>query len=179
MNSKIGRFALRIGVVAAITTSSLIGVVSGANADNGGAVPFSCPPDIYYVINSNAERFLGLGLTYKDGPGGNISVSNSVAGTISATMTVGAEAEIGAVLAKAKASISASLTASVQITTGHTFSHNITSNKYGNAQYGSWGKTIKWTKEQDTPQCGVRVLSSGTMIAPTIKVGYKYWETSS
>jgi hypothetical protein len=94
-------------------------------------------------------------------------------------MTVGAEAELGAVLAKAKASVSATISATVHVELSHTYSHDITNGKYGHAQYGAWGKTIKWHKEQDTPLCTTKVVSSGTAIAPTLDIGWHYWETKS
>ncbi|MEW1723696.1 hypothetical protein [Streptomyces sp. NPDC093109] len=121
------------------------------------------------------------GTKYKDGPGGTMSVSVTKSGTISAEMTVGAEAEMSGVIASAKVSVSGKIGASVGITTGHTYSHDIGKKKYGHLQYGSWGYKVSWTKYRTKGNgCGAgTVIASGKASLPTKEVGWKYWETSS
>jgi hypothetical protein len=171
----------RSGVALATTALTLAATGLGASADTGAnpAPQAACEPAVFYIIDHQTDYFFGIGPTYKDGPGGEMSFTNTFSGTASASMTVGAEAEIGAVISKAKASVSATLTASVEIGTGHTFTHEIADNKYGNAQYGAWGKTLEWHREQDLANCTTKVLSSGTAIVPSLKIGWKFWETKS
>lgn len=121
------------------------------------------------------------GTSYKDGPGGSMTVSVTKAGTLSMEVSAGAESEASAVLAKAKVSVSVKVVGSVTITTGHTYSHEISSHKYGHLQYGSWGYKITWKKlRRKGNGCGSPTLvKSGTATLPTKETGWKYWETAS
>ncbi|MEU3957390.1 hypothetical protein AB0F45_34690 [Streptomyces achromogenes] len=121
------------------------------------------------------------GTSYKDGPGGSMTVSVTKAGTVGMEISAGAEAEADAVLAKVKASVSVKVVGSVTITTGHTYSHTISSRKYGHLQYGSWGYKVSWKKwRRRGSGCGSPTLvTSGTATLPTKETGWKYWETSS
>ncbi|MGP3984216.1 hypothetical protein [Streptomyces sp. KR80] len=120
------------------------------------------------------------GTKYKDGPGGTMSVSVTKSGTITAEMTVGAESELKAVVAKAKVSVSAKVGGSVSVTTGHTYTHEISKNKYGHLQYGSWGYKVSWTKYRSTGNgCGGIKIASGKATLPSSETGWKYWETAS
>ncbi|MEV6739379.1 hypothetical protein AB0N14_21585 [Streptomyces sp. NPDC051104] len=120
------------------------------------------------------------GTKYKDGPGGTMTVSVTKSGTISSEMTVGAESEMSAVIAKAKVSVSAKIAGSVSVTTGHTYSRNISNNKYGHLQYGSWGYKVSWVKYRSSGNgCDGVKLASGQATLPTSETGWKYWETSS
>ncbi|MGY1583891.1 hypothetical protein [Streptomyces sp. MN13] len=83
-----------------------------------------------------------------------MTVEVTKSGTISGEMTVGAEAELGAVIAKAKVSVRAKIAASVEITNGHRYSHDVRREKYGHLQYGSWGYKVSWEKYRSvTPPC--------------------------
>lgn len=121
------------------------------------------------------------GTSYKDGPGGSMTVSVTKGGTLGMEISAGAEAEASVVLAKAKTSVSVKVVGSVTITTGHTYSHNISSHKYGHLQYGSWGYKISWKKwRRKGDGCGSPTLvKSGTATLPTKETGWKYWETAS
>ncbi|MGW3723851.1 hypothetical protein [Streptomyces sp. NPDC000851] len=120
------------------------------------------------------------GTKYKDGPGGKMTVSVTKSGTITGEVTVGAEGELDAVVAKAKASISAKISVSVGVTTGHTYSHDISRNKYGHLQYGSWGYKVTWEKYRASGNgCDGVKIGSGKATLPTKETGWKYWETSS
>ncbi|WP_240496285.1 hypothetical protein [Streptomyces torulosus] len=121
------------------------------------------------------------GTKYKDGPGGTIKVEVKKSGTISAEVTGTIEAEASLVIAAAKSSISYKIAGSVTVSTGHTYTRNITRNKYGHMQYGSWGYKVKWEKyRRKGDGCGrATLIDSGTATLPTKETGWKYWETSS
>lgn len=122
----------------------------------------------------------GAGLPIlKDGPGGSMTGSVQNSTSVAATMTVGASAELGGVIAKAKVEVSASLTSSVGITIGHSYTHTITAGKYGNMQYGSWGQQVNWKKYKNNANCTTTTVASGTARIPSTSVGWKYWETTS
>ena len=176
---------VRLWTVTAISAVLVFtpGVAARAADPADGAVTpqAACDQTVAYAITSSTDYHMrGIGLSIlKDGPGGQINGSVSVSTTVGASMTVGAEADLGAVIAKAKVSVSATLSASVGITIGHSYTHDITKNKYGNMQYGSWGKQVNWKKQQTLANCSTKVLASGTARIPTSSIGWKYWETSS
>lgn len=118
-------------------------------------------------------------MTYRDGPGGTISVSTTQSATISASVSGTGSYEVGGIIAKAKVEISASLTQTVSISGTHTFTHAITAGKYGNAQYGSYGKKVTWRRYQDNSNCTTTLIASGTAFIPTNTVGFRYWESAS
>ncbi|MFI9424788.1 hypothetical protein ACIG54_14645 [Streptomyces achromogenes] len=95
--------------------------------------------------------------SYKDGPGGSMTVSVTKAGTVGMEISAGAEAE------------------------ADTYSHIMSSRKYGHLQYGSWGHKVSWKKwRRRGSGCGSPTLvTSGTATLPTKETGWKYWETSS
>jgi hypothetical protein len=121
------------------------------------------------------------GTKYKDGPGGTMTVSVTRGGTITAEVTGTVSAEANLIVAAAKSSVSYKIGASVTITTGHTYSHNISRNKYGHLQYGSWGYKVSWEKyrRRGNGCSGGTLVDSGTATLPTKETGWKYSETSS
>lgn len=120
---------------------------------------------------------------WKDGRGGQLEVSRSYSSSVSASVTVGAEAEIDAVFEKAKVSISASIEKTNSTSSTHTYSHHISAGKFGHAQYVSWGKRVRWdrwhTYTKTGGGCGVMIDKSGVIRFPTSSEGWYYWETSS
>ena len=68
-------------------------------------------------------------------------------------------------------------------TTTHTYSHKISSNRFGNARYVAYGKTVTWKKWQiyttSGGGCGVRTLKTGKIKFPMQTEGWRYWETTS
>lgn len=109
-------------------------------------------------------------------------MSRSYSGTSTYQVTAGAESEVGAIFAKAKVSISASLTKSNSTSTTHTYSHKIAANKYGHAQYVSWGKTVYWKKWHivtTASGCSTHIDATGTIKFPSTSEGWRYWETTS
>jgi hypothetical protein len=166
--------------IAAVLAGVVLAGAGSTAAHADTAVPLACPPDVSVSITSKTSYLIpASSSTFKDGPGGTISVSVTKASTISATLSSSAEVSTNEIIAAGKVSVSASVTGSVTVTVGHTYSHNITSNKYGNAQYGSWGYKVNWQKTRDNGNCkGVTVLATGTAKLPTSSLGWKYWETS-
>lgn len=140
----------------------------------------ACPYEILYSLSSSAIRMPFSNIpTFKNGPGGHLSVTRSYSGSVSAQVTVGAESEVGVVLARAKVSISASLTASNSTGTTNTYSRTITAGKYGHAQYVSWGRKVNYTKSRVNGNCTTTTLGYGTINFPANEEGWYYWETSS
>jgi hypothetical protein len=136
-----------------------------------------CQANIWSRIDSSQYVFIWDGHTYfRDGPGGTMTVSVSVNSSISATITAGAKISVNELVADAEVTVSASITTSVGITVGHTYSRNITSGKYGNAQYGTWGYRLTWSQWERHNDCSLTELASGGGTAPTPAVGWQYWE---
>lgn len=141
-------------------------------------------PQTWYEFSSKRDYHVPSwwnGTKYKDGPGGTMSVSVTKSGTIGAEVSGSGEYSAGAIIAKAKVTVSAKIMGSVTITTGHTYTHEISRNKYGHLQYGSWGRKVNWKRYQSVGNgCGTpREIGSGTAIFPTKETGWKYWETST
>lgn len=140
-----------------------------------------CDPGYYYSFPSTTSSYhIGASGTYfKDGPGGTMTGSVTTATTVSVTGTVSAGATLSGIVASAKVEVSASITSSTAITVGHTYSHTITSGKYGNMRYGSWGYKLNWEYRYMYSNCTSVAKSYGTAYAPTGAVGWRYWETTS
>ncbi len=117
--------------------------------------------------------------SFKNGPGGTLTVSRHYSGSATFSVTAGAESEVGAVLAKAKVSISASLSKTNSTGATNTYSHKITKKKYGHAQYVSWGKKVSYRKYRINRNCSTTTLATGTINFPSNEEGWYYWETSS
>ncbi|MFJ9350269.1 hypothetical protein [Streptomyces sp. NPDC101237] len=140
-------------------------------------------PETWYTLSYQNYHVPSLwnGTSYKDGPGGNMSVSVTKSGTISGEVSGSGEWSAGAILAKAKTTISVKVAASVSVTTGHNYSHDISRNKYGHLQYGSWGYKMTWKRWRSSSgsSCNTVEIGHGTAVYPTSETGWKYWETSS
>ncbi|MFF6905702.1 hypothetical protein ACFY9Q_07165 [Streptomyces sp. NPDC012389] len=118
------------------------------------------------------------GTSFKDGPGGKMTVEVLKSGKIGVEVAAGAEAEAGAILAKAKATFGVKVVAEVSVSTGHKYEHSIPNGYYGHLQYGSWGHQVHWVKYETTPdRCGKRKLKSGTAKLPTKETGWRWWKT--
>jgi hypothetical protein len=173
------------GIIRSVSAIGLataaVGAVAAAPAQAGAMRPRACSVSYDWGIDSQTSHFMGAaGASFKDGPGGSMTVSVNTASTLSGTVTGTTESQIGFILAKAKLTVSASVTKSVTITKGHQYSHNVSSNKYGHLQYGSWGYSIKWTEYiNNGPACLSHVYKRGTATLPVKEVGWRYWETSS
>ncbi|MGW1759704.1 hypothetical protein [Streptomyces mirabilis] len=120
------------------------------------------------------------GTSFKDGPGGTMTVSVLKSGTISLEVSGTGEWSAGAILAKAKTTISVKVAGSVSVSTGHTYSQDVPRNKYGHMQYGSWGYKASWKRCRTSGNgCFDVEIGHGTTTLPTNEVGWKWWVTSS
>lgn len=174
-----GKITRAVGAVGLATAA--VGVVAAAPAQAGAVQPRACSVSYDWVINSRTSHFMpAAGTSYKDGPGGSMTVSVLTASTISGTISGTAESDIGFLVAKAKISVSTSVTKSVTVTKGHSYTHAVATNKYGHMQYGTWGYSLKWTEYiNNGPACLSHVYKQGTAVLPRTEVGWRYWETAS
>jgi hypothetical protein len=147
--------------------------------------PFICSgPETWIEIKKKKKYHVPSwwnGTSFKDGPGGTMTVSVIKSGTISAEVTGTIEAEANLVIAAAKSSVSYKISGSVTVTTGHTYTRNIPERKYGHLQYGSWGYKVSWEKYRRKGNgCnGATLIDSGTATLPTKETGWRFWKTSS
>lgn len=139
-----------------------------------------CPYEIYYSVSGKTVRMPFRGVpTFKDGPGGTITVSRTYSGSVTFRVEVGAESEVGVILARAKASIKASLEKTNTTGTTHTYSHNIRAGRYGHVQYVSWGKRVTWAKYRVNGNCTSTLITAGVIRFPSTEEGWYYWETTT
>jgi hypothetical protein len=161
-------------------TRATILLLTGVGVLVGGAgSAAACPSVPFYGLTSKPSHIKFADIpTFKNGPGGVLSVTKDYSSSASYQVTAGAESEVGAVLAKAKVSISASLTKTNSSTVTNNFTHKIPRGKFGNVQYVSWGRTISWTKYiYNTSTCRKSVIGQGTIKFPANKEGWRYWST--
>jgi len=134
----------------------------------------------YSITSSSAIRIPFSNIpTFKNGPGGTLSVTKDYSGSASYQVTLGAESEVGVVLARAKVSVSASLTLTNSSSVSNNYSHTITNGKYGHAQYVSWGQKVNWKKYYISATCTTTTKATGTIKFPSTSEGWYYWETTS
>jgi hypothetical protein len=150
---------------------------------NIGTMACDNPVKTWYTITSKKAYHLPSwwnGTSFKDGPGGKMTVKVEKSGKIAAELGTSAEVETDAIVAKAKATVSAKITGEVGVTTGHTYTHTIPSNRYGHLQYGSWGYKISWAKYKTSAnRCGKVKIKSGSGKTPTRETGWRWWHTAT
>ena len=122
---------------------------------------------------------LGKGPVYKDGPGGTMTLARITAETVSTSVSGTGGVTASFAVVEAKAEISATSVTSMAWTSSHQYSRNINSNKYGNAQYGSWGHTATWERYYELPDCTKTQRRTGGVRIANTSQGFRYWETSS
>lgn len=157
-------------------------VSSDAGATQSDDAPdANCRQATYYsTTNGEAVRLrLGSVPVFRDGPGGSITVSKSYSGSVSLSVTAGAEADAGAVLAQAKVSVSSSLTGELSTSATNSYTHNITSGKFGDGEYVSYGDIINWKHLRTNTNCTTTTIATATIRFPSKSQGWYYWETSS
>jgi hypothetical protein len=168
----------RVGIASLISALVVPGLTAIASATPAHAA--CADQGTYYSIKSHTAYnvpYIGVP-TFKDGPGGSITVSRIYSGTAKASVTAGAEAEAGVVLAKAKASISITLGMEFTVSTQHSYTRKITKGKYGHVQYVSYGQKLTYTKTVIDAKCATKSYSRWA-IFPSTEEGWRYWETSS
>lgn len=164
--------AVRMATVLALSASVLIIVPPAAVA--------ACPEETRIRITRARGIHMWDRKTYfKDGPGGVMTGKVEDSSTISATLSVGAEISVDALVTSVKAQVTASATKSRTTTIGHEYSRNIDRGKYGNMKYGSWGRKVAWQKVRYNRDCTTTVLDTGTGRVPTRAVGWRFWHTNS
>lgn len=116
-----------------------------------------------YGLTATDTRIPFRGIpTFKNGPGPmTMTVTKSYSGTATYQVSAGAESEVGAILAKAKVSISASLSKSNTTTATNSATLPLSAGQYGNMQYVSWGKDVRWAKIRTNASCSTTTLASG------------------
>ena len=153
---------------------------SGTDRPASDSPTLCCVRTTAYSVTATSTRIRFHGVpTFKDGPGGEMEVSRNYSGTATYSVTVGAESEVGAVLAKAKVSISGSLAYTNTTSTTHTYRRVISKGKYGHVQYVSWGKAVNYRKYRRNANCTTTTLARGTIKFPSSEEGWYYWQTSS
>lgn len=170
---RVGSLAARVGLIAGISASGMVGLPSSA-----GAADY-CDPGLSYRVASHSASFRpAKNSSFKDGPGGTMRVSVTTASTLSGTFGTTVESEINAIFTSVKAQVNASVTKSRTVTVGHEYSQKITRGKYGHMQYGSWGTVANWEQIFTFSNCAQRVEKRGTAKLPGKELGWKYSETS-
>ena len=138
-----------------------------------------CQSDAVTITSSSKINIPFNSTVYRDGPGGTMTLSKSFSGTTSYSVTAGSAAEAGVVFAKATVEVSGTIARENTTSGVHEFSHNITSTKYGNAQYVSYGYKVNWSGYHVNSDCSHTSLGTGTINFPSTAEGGHYWETSS
>jgi hypothetical protein len=108
-----------------------------------------------------------------------MTVSVSSSSTISTTTTATFTISTSALVAESQLQVSGSLTTSDSISVGHSYTHAISSGKYGNMNYGTWGQHVTFQKWHYTPACAGVLDGTATANIPDSSVGWYYWETTS
>jgi predicted RecA/RadA family phage recombinase len=174
--------ALPIGVAlpADAATPACAEAAPAATAANAQPNTVCCQSTYYSTSNGGSVhmRFLTVPV-FRDGPGGTLTVTKSYSGSVSATISSGASVSVSGVVASAQVSVSASLTGELSTSATNQYSRKITSGKYGNAEYISYGDYIKWAEKRTNSNCTTTTLASGVLAVPTHTQGWYYWETSS
>ncbi|MEV1054067.1 hypothetical protein [Streptomyces sp. NPDC049887] len=167
-----------------ITTVAALAIAAGvpnvAQADSPDPASFAiCDGGWKTDIYAQSKKHLGKGPIYKDGPGGTMVLTRTQAGTASTAITAGGGVTVSGIVAEAKIEVSRESVAAVSWDTQHQFRRDVTRGKYGNAQYGSWGHSVKWQKYYQLPNCKKTQVTHGTADIANTTIGFKYWETSS
>lgn len=171
---------MRAVVVTAIALVGAVAVAAPAHAEDPPGTQ-GCPYEQEITTPSilvNPYHF-GLGFVFKNGPGGHVSSTIEYNFTASATVSVSTGASANIVVAEANATFGVSGGVSVSLGQSWTYSHDISSNKYGNMQFGNWGWKVSVKKEIWNTACQY-VVYNGSARIPSINIwGFRYWETSS
>jgi hypothetical protein len=153
---------------------------SGTSRPDSAQSAACCVTHTNYSLTSRGIRMPFSGVpTFKNGPGGKMIVARSYSGSVSAQVVVGAETEVGAVLARATAHLSTSLAKTNSTASTNTYERHISRDKYGNAKYVSWGEEVAYKKFRINRDCSRTTLATGRIQYPSESEGWYYWETGS
>ncbi|MDT0449947.1 hypothetical protein [Streptomyces hesseae] len=115
---------------------------------------------------------------FRDGPGPlSVTGSSSESYTIGASVTVGGEEAVKAVVAEAKMKIDVNVSASKTTQIVHGVSVPVSRGKYGHIQYGVWMYRTAMTEEVIYDNCPSKVNRTGLANLP-YAVGWHRWETN-
>jgi hypothetical protein len=172
---------MKRAAVAVVAMCAVAAVTPGvAHADSPDPAPADvCSGGWTTDIYAQSKKHLGNGEKYKDGPGGTMVLTRIKSGSASTKITAGGGVSVSGIVAEAKIEVSRESVKEISWETQHQYRRNITRNKYGNAQYGSWGHNVKWQKYYQLPNCRKTQISYGTAEIANQTVGFRYWETSS
>jgi len=175
-----------IVVLATVASASLVATPAAQAAVASPARPQSCPEvgEIATSFGAKKSWFIGAPVpVFRSGPygpkGGSMSVAFQAGATVGASVTGTGKSEINGLIAKAEASLSVTLHASMTASTTLTGTFEVSPHKIGNAKPGSDGYSIPWKKTEIVAPCNVKTIASGTLIAPSLSIRIKYWESSS
>ncbi len=143
--------------------------------------PLACCVRNDYSVTATDVRmpFPGVNILV-NGPGpAESTYTRSISSTVSYQVTVGAESEVGAVLAKAKVSISGTIGGSNTTNTTNSVKLTAPAGKYAHGQYVSYGKSVSWRKYRVNASCTTSTLASGRINFPTNKEGWYTWVSST
>lgn len=166
-------------LVLALTIIPLVSVAGSGTAQSATqSAAMSCDWSYHWEFSKiRGVHKKAPGNTFKDGPGGTMTVRVERASTVqhSVSATVGAEA--GPPFAKVRGEISAGAVKSKSVTRGHEYTHKVPAGKYGHLAYGSWSKRFNYRKIGMAPYCPKVVHARGTATYPTNSVGWKFHST--
>ena len=139
----------------------------------------SCPElgNTYVQATLNNNYHIGFGPVLRSGPGGAVTASGGIDATVSLTMNVSGTIGVNEIV---QATQNAGFSGAASISSKHSyaFSHDITPGRYGNIQFGNYGKQVSVKKTTVVSPCTFRIIASGTAIVPSRDTwGYKYWES--
>lgn len=164
---------------AAIAPSVLTPVTAVAADDSPAPAPDVCSGGWRSNVYGYKATHIGKGPVYKDGPGGTMVITRTTAEKVGSSISGTAGVTVDFAVSQAKAEVSRESVKEVSWGTDHQYRRNITSGRYGNTQYGSWGHSATWEKYYELPNCRKSQRTSGGVKVVNKAVGFRYWETRS
>lgn len=131
----------------------------------------------YVKASITNNQHIGYGPVLRNGPGGTVTASGGLQASVSLTMNVSGNIGVNEIVqATRNAGFSGAVNFSSKVS--FSYSHDISSGRYGNMQFGNYGKKVSVTKTTVVSPCTFRTVASGTSIVPSRNTwGYKYWES--
>lgn len=162
--------------VATAFPATLVG--SAANA--APEAPLGCiDRGWHYDVSGKYSRHIPTGDVFRSGKGGTVTATLEYGHEASLQVSSGGSVSASSLVASAEATygINASTTASRSASYG--YSRKISSNKYGNLQFGNWGWGMNFQKYYVNNYCSVSSRTSGTIkgMPSSNTWGFRYWET--
>ena len=143
-----------------------------------------CVPGVYYTITYHkpVDMFIPH-LEYVDGPGGEMEVWLKrfylIRFHISLEREIGGDFNVRDFTAKIRKMLSPEIEEEHAIEVGHEYVANIHDHHYGHLRYRVFGVRFGFNVWRVFHNCGRLRVNSGTATFPTIREGWKYWETKT